>query len=86
MNTFLVVVSVVFGLLRIFGLKSKSFQAFAHLWVGYIIGVYWSIQYLEDIQFVVDTRMLFWNIIALSVVEIGCFLRSKFIGSVDEES
>jgi hypothetical protein len=86
MNTFLVCTSIIFGLLRIFGLKTKSFQAFAHLWVGYLAGIYWAVFHLEDIQFIVDTRMLLWNIVALSVVELACFLRSKFLGSADEEA
>lgn len=33
----LVIVSIVFAGMRIGGLKGQSFQAFAHLWVGFLI-------------------------------------------------
>ena len=60
------VVCALFAMLRIAGIKSPAFQAFSHLWVGALIGV-WRAG-------VVPSRECGWLAVVLSVIELACFL------------
>ena len=55
-------VSIILGVLRVVGEKGESFQAIAHLWVGglFVAGI--------------RHRPVLWIAIALSLVELFCFL------------
>ncbi len=57
------IVSIVLALLRIGGEKGELFQAIAHLWAGglFVAGV-------------IRNRPALWIAIALSLVELACFL------------
>lgn len=60
----LIAISILFGSLRALGVRSKSFQAFAHLWVGGLMGGWVATRH----------EYLIWLVIALSILEIVCFL------------
>lgn len=59
---------------RIMGHKSQSFQAAAHLFVGWLLSAWW---YIPDS---LDGRrwFFFWVAVALTVVEVGCFVWFRF--------
>ena len=38
-----ILISIAFALDRLLGDKIEAFQAFAHLWVGGLIGVWWAL-------------------------------------------
>ena len=58
----LIAVSLLLAVLRALGCKSESFQAIAHLWIGFLIGVALLRYYTPVIL-----------VILLSVVEVICF-------------
>lgn len=60
----IIAVSIVIALVRIAGVKHEAFQAIAHLWVGGLSGAW----------FVDRTKLYGWSVVALSVVEVACFL------------
>ena len=59
----ILIMSIILGALRIGGERGEIFQAVAHLWVGglFVGGVLRSLSYL-------------WIAIALSLLELACFL------------
>jgi hypothetical protein len=59
-----ILVSIVFAFLRIYGYTSEAFQAMAHLWVGGLIALY----------MVRRQRGVLFVIVALSIVETICFI------------
>lgn len=67
-NVVLLILAVGFAVARIVGVKGKSFQAFAHLFVGGLAGA-WMVG--RDPAYAV----LFW---ALCIVEVSCFLLGRF--------
>ncbi len=56
--------SVVLALLRITGHKSQTFQAVAHLWIGYLAGSW----------FVLHRPLDAWCVGVLSAIELVCFI------------
>lgn len=60
----LLLVSLALAVLRIAGLKHGAFQAFAHLWVGGLVGA-WLVGRSPE---------CLWLVVWLSVVELACFL------------
>ncbi len=66
----ILITSIILGALRIGGEKGEFFQAVAHIWVGglFVLGT-------------LRSRSVLWIAIALSVLELACFLvqfRGKF--------
>lgn len=60
----LILVAIVTGLLRIAGFRSQAFQAFAHTFVGGLIGAY-----------LVSRKPLWLGlVVAMSLLEVNCFL------------
>ena len=59
----ILITSIILGALRIGGEKGEIFQAVAHLWVGglFVAGT-------------LRSRSVLWIAIALSVLELACFL------------
>jgi hypothetical protein len=92
----IVAFSVVLGIARTAGVHSKGYQAVAHLWVGLLFGVALGVEILDrvltslspDSAALKDARELlcglflacFCSAIAISVVELICFLRALFWG------
>ena len=71
------IVTIGLCLMRIFGVKDRAFQATAHLWVGFLIGMgisYWRSDYFTS---------LFWLAFAavMSVVEVLVFVTQTLRGS-----
>jgi hypothetical protein len=60
-------VSGTLALVRMTGHKSQSYQAVAHLWVGWLIGL-WMFR---------GDALAGWTIVALSVIEVACFVWFK---------
>lgn len=65
----LVLCAVVLAGLRIAGIKHPAFQAVAHLYVGFLFGAWADSRAHGN-----SDRGCFWLAIALSVVELICFL------------
>jgi hypothetical protein len=72
----LLVVAIVFAVARIAGVKTKSFQAFAHLYVGGLAGAWLVGQSPCD-------AVLFW---ALCFVEVVCFLLGRLHPDADADA
>jgi hypothetical protein len=74
-------VCTVLAAIRIGGDKSEIFQAVAHVWVGALIGVWWigcRLGYLDESTTVeIEGRISGRLVIALSVVEVVCFVVSR---------
>jgi hypothetical protein len=62
-----ILIAVILGGLRIAGVKHLAFQAAAHLYLGWLIGVWWY----------GDKRLALWLAIALSILEVACFFSVK---------
>jgi hypothetical protein len=71
----LVLVAVVFAVLRVLGWKSEAYQAFAHLYLGCLIGG-WYLTY-DDRGWNGCDRGLLSLALILSAVELVCFLVGK---------
>lgn len=67
LNEVLVLIAIVLGIVRLAGVKNQSFQAIAHLYVGYLVGVYCVTYYYVYLLLV----------IGLSVLEVCAFLYFK---------
>ena len=61
------IIAIVLGVLRIHGIKHEAFQAAAHLYVGGLLGAYFSGKNKEFL----------WIAIGLSVLEVVCFFLVK---------
>jgi len=70
----LIAVSVALAGLRIYGITNQTFQAAAHLWVGGLIVGYWT----QRKTWPRDSYMCLCLSIALSVIELGCFIFDHF--------
>lgn len=66
MMTIFILISLFLALARVAGLQGQAFQAVAHMWMGFLIGV--------AIYSRVNRTWSIWLIITLSVVEVICFL------------
>lgn len=63
-------IAVALACLRVSGEKGELFQAVAHLYVGLLIGLAWAnYQFLHT-----PWRFYAWVALALSVIELACFL------------
>jgi hypothetical protein len=60
----IIIISFLFAIGRIFGLKDQIFQALAHLWIGSLIGA----------AILNHSTILIVMIVGLSVVETLCFI------------
>lgn len=74
MNWLLTIISIIFAALRICGVKSKSYQAFAHLFVGGLFGAAFVDLSLDIGRWTFDGYWWLWLAIGLSVVELIVFL------------
>lgn len=74
-----IVVSLVIAGLRIAGVTHESYQAAAHLFVGGLVAAYWTQRGTGfwDVDSKGFTNLLL--AIALTVVEVACFLWFRFV-------
>jgi hypothetical protein len=77
MNSFIWFVSIVLAAARILGAKSQSYQAIAHLWVGYLVGLWYALRQFECIQFQLSIQTVIYSFIFLCVIEVACFILTK---------
>jgi hypothetical protein len=71
-----ILIAVALAALRIAGHKSEAFQAAAHLFVGGLLTAGWV---ADKSRFWPSTWKFYtWLAIALSVVEVACFIWFKF--------
>lgn len=68
----IIITSILFAALRIFGIKHEVFQAFAHLWVAGIFVIWLGIKYKK--YFENDINVYLWTAIVLSIIELFCFI------------
>jgi uncharacterized membrane protein YfcA len=68
----IIVTSILFALLRIFGIKHEAFQAFAHLWVAGIFAIWLGIKYKK--YFENDINIYLLVSIILAIIELLCFI------------
>lgn len=66
----IVLAAIVLGAMRIIGMKSPSFQAVAHLYVGGLFGA----AYAAKVHRGTWDHLLLWTGVALSVLELLAFL------------
>lgn len=64
----LVLISIVFGALRVAGVKTSFFQALAHVWVGGLFGAWLERR---------TNWFAFWLAIGLTVLEVACAIYFK---------
>jgi hypothetical protein len=69
MEFFLVFISVLLGFMRVAGLHGAAYQAFAHLWTGFLVGVAWGVW--SDRRDRILAAVLF---VLLTALEVACFL------------
>jgi len=85
---FVILLSLIFGGIRLYGVKDPAFQALAHLWVGMLQGAWVTLIYMRQKlersvwnqdALEVATRSwwlgLTWG--GLSVLELVCFLAGR---------
>lgn len=78
----IVCISLSLAILRVQGVKSEPFQAFAHLWVGGLIATWITIKFSTIDPFSIgynsDIRQLTgFSALILSIIELACFLFLK---------
>lgn len=72
-----IAISIVLAVLRIAGIHTAAYQAAAHLFVGALIGAF-VIQWDRDGWGGYHQRLNLWLTVALSVVEVACFVWFRF--------
>lgn len=73
-----ITIAILLGVLRATGITHPAFQAVAHLFVGGLLGA-WLVQRKPDnLREAVMANINLWTAVALSVLELVCFLYFKF--------